>query len=87
MFYAVALLMFANVTKVLFIAFETVAPEPIEAIVALATVAVTVPVTAVDTEAIGIVLKAGCPEFAILARTVNLPVNSWRVSVRELSVV
>ena len=68
---AVALLIFANVAKVLFIAFDTVAPEPIEATVALVTVAVTVPVTAVETEAIGIVRSAGAPEFAILANINN----------------
>ena len=79
--------MFANVTNVLFIAFDTVAPEPMERIEAFATVAVTEPVTAVDTEAIGIVLKAGCPEFAILGRTANLPTNSCKVTTKELSVV
>ncbi len=42
----------------------------------LATVAVTEPVTAVDTEAIGIVLSAGAPALAIPAKTCNLADNS-----------
>lgn len=51
-------------------------PVPKFVIEVLATVAVTDPVTAVDTEAIGIVRRAGAPAFAIPARNESL----WFVS-------
>lgn len=47
----------------------TVPIAVIELTTVLATVAVTDPVTAVDTEDIGATLKAGAPELAILAKT------------------
>lgn len=80
--------MFANVTNKLFISSATsFAGIPVPKLVSVVTAdTATVPVTAVDTDAIGIVLRAGCPGFDIDANTINLALNSCRVSIRDSSV-
>jgi hypothetical protein len=44
------------------------------------------PVTAVDTEAIGIVLKAGAPAFAMLDSTAKRAISSCKVSMSKFNV-
>jgi hypothetical protein len=91
-YYAVTLLMFATYAVLFSVATRIVYITPamffsaIDCAEVIGPLAVTVPVTAVDTDAIGMVRSAGAPAFAILAITRSRRDSSCSVSTRELSV-